>query len=203
MSTKIIVLVPNPNLPGGVSHYYKTAKPYFSKNIRYVYFNSRYSKGFLKIIGNLLVIIKVLFLIIFYLPKRVVVNPSLGRTALLRDGLFLFWSRLFLRDTLVFWRGWNPEREYLFKSRFIEILFNATYKKSKKHIVLNAYIKQSLINLGVCEDCIFLSNTIVDDTYFNPIDFKKSTSKFTLLFLTRVEKYKGIYEVLDMFTQKT
>src|SRR5690606_2446207 len=123
MLFKTIILIPHPNLPGGVSNYYKVAEKYFSVNVRYVYFNSRYTKGLLKTLFNILTIIKVFFIIFLCFPKQVVVNSSLGKTAILRDGLFLLWSHLLFKKTVVFWRGWNPENEDVFNQKAVKFLF--------------------------------------------------------------------------------
>lgn len=196
---KTILLIPHPSLSGGVSNYYKVAKKYFSSDIKYVIFNSKHTGGILKPIINILIILKVLAIISISFPKRVVVNPSLGKTALLRDGFFVLWTHLFLKKTIVFWRGWNPKNESVLDGKVIKTLFNLSYLKSSKHLVLNQYIKTKLIALGIKKDKIYFTNTIVDDSIIN---YKSSSSKeenFIVLFLTRVERYKGIYETLQIF----
>lgn len=195
---KIIILIPHPKLPGGVSNYYKVARKHFSSNVRYVNFNSRYNKGFLKSICNILAILKVFFIIIVCFPKRVVVNPSLGKTAIFRDGLFLLWSHFLFKKTVVFWRGWNTDNEYIFIQKVFKFLFKYSYLTAHKHFVLNQYIRKNLMELGVCSENISFTNTIVDDSLINHLIDKEKKDSFVVLFLTRVEKYKGVYEVLEI-----
>jgi glycosyltransferase involved in cell wall biosynthesis len=196
---KVFICVPNLTLPGGVGNFYSVSRKYFSKNVKYLTFNSSYSNRLLKIMVNPLHLIKVLINILFFLPDVVVVNPSLGRNSLLRDGLIVFWGVLLKRKVVVFWRGWNPGLEFLFDRLVYKFLFNLGYKKSNTHIVLNQYIFDTLVAKGVNQDCIKFSNTIVDDSFFDGNTVTKDESKFVILFLTRIEKYKGIYETLEVF----
>lgn len=198
MFFKTIILVPNPNLPGGVNNYYQVAEKYFSDNVKYVYYNSKYKTGIIKSILNILYLLKTILIIGFCFPKKVVVNPSLNKTAFIRDGLLVLWSTLFFKQIIVFWRGWNPDNENIFQIKFIQKLFNHSYKKANKNIVLNSYVKHKLVKLEVCESSIHLTNTLVDDSYFL-INESFNRDSFKILFLTRIEKYKGIYETLEIF----
>jgi len=200
MFFKTIILVPNPNLSGGVSNYYQVAEKYFSENVKYVYFNSKYPTGFLKLILNILYLLKTILIIGFCFPKKVVVNPSLNKVAFIRDGLLVLYSLLFLKETIVFWRGWNPDNESIFQNKFLYKLFKLSYKKANKNIVLNSHVKQKLVKLGICESRIYLTNTLVDDSYL-AINTNFNEDSFNILFLTRIEKYKGIYETLEIFKQ--
>lgn len=200
MSNKIFIFVPNPKLLGGVSHYYQTARKYFTDDVKYLYFNARYTKGLLKIQLNLFQLLKSIISIFIFSPRTVVVNPSLARNSILRDGLIVFTSHILQKKTIVFWRGWNPNDEFLLKSGITGIIFRSSLKSAETHIVLNKNTQKSLINNNVDKSKITFSNTIVDDCYF----YDKSTKytnkqKFIILFLTRIEKYKGIYETIEIF----
>lgn len=201
MFFKSIILIPNPNLAGGVSNYYNVAKKHFSSSVQYVTFNSKYERGLFKVFFNSLMIIKVLFIISFFFPKRIIVNPSLGKIAFIRDGLFVFWSHLFFIKTIVFWRGWNPKNENIFNNGLFKFLFKLSYSNSGKHLVLNRHIKTKLINLGIKRECVHLTNTIVDDNLINYKSEIAKNDKFKILFLTRIEKYKGIYETIQIYEE--
>lgn len=132
-------------------------------------------------------------------PKRVVVNPSLHKVALVRDGILLLWSNMFSSKTTVFWRGWNANNEILFNKQPYRFLLRIVYLKADQHIVLNEYIKDALIKLGVESSKISKSSTLADDSFFRHKTLQKSMGKpLSVLFLTRVEKYKGIYEALEL-----
>lgn len=199
MLNKTVILIPNSTHLGGVSNYYQVAKKYFSNKVKYIHFNSKYKKGLLKYFFNVLVVLKAFILIIIYYPKQVVINPSLGKSAFLRDSIFILWSHLFFKKTIVFWRGWNPENEDIFENKLFKTIFNITYKYSSKHFVLNKYIKTKLIEFGIRKEDIYLTNTIVDDSFIINKNNSKKNKKFTILFLTRVEIYKGIYETLEIY----
>lgn len=201
MNYKTVILVPNPAIPGGVGNFYKVAKPYFSKHIKYLYFNTKWQSGPLKYILNPLFIIWSCLRILVMMPKQVVVNPSLHKIALIRDAVFLLWSQLFSIKTTIYWRGWNPENEILLNKQPYYFLLKKAYLKANQHIVLNEYVKSILINSGVKTSCISMSSTLVDDSFFYEKSIQESNenkSPLSVLFLTRVEKYKGIYEALEL-----
>ncbi len=198
MGRKTILLVPHPSLPGGVGNYYSVAKPYFSEKYKYIYFNSRYENGLKKKLINPLIIISICLRLIFNRPHNLIVNPSLKNLALKRDGIFVLVANLLRIRTNVFWRGWNPENEYLLKNGINSFFFHNAFLKVNKHLVLNSHVKESLINAGVKTENIIDQSTLVDDSFFESKKKIKNTNKPVILFLTRVEKYKGIFEALEM-----
>jgi glycosyltransferase involved in cell wall biosynthesis len=202
MLRKTFILIPNLSLPGGVSNFYKVAENYFSNDTQYVCFNSKWRTGLFRIIFNLLAILSACIKILIFKPKCVVVNPSLHKNALLRDGLFLLWSHMFEIKTIVFWHGWNPTYEYLFDQHPFRFLLKYAYLKANQHIVLNNYTYKFLVDTGVESSAIKKGSTLVDDSFFKrEVKSKRLKDRLSVLFLTRVEKYKGIYEALELIRE--
>jgi glycosyltransferase involved in cell wall biosynthesis len=197
---KIVIFIPNKKLPGGISNYYYVARKYFSSDVIYTQGNSSLKSGIFKSIINGLYPIVSFFKLIWHHPTVVVLNPSLGTSSLIREGLISCWNLILGYKTIIFWRGWNPEKENILERRAFALLFNISYLKASKHICLNTHVCDNLIKRGVPPQKIRMSNTIVDDTYFNESSKKKS-NKFVILFLTRIEKYKGIYEAIHIFRE--
>lgn len=198
MRSKIFIFVPNLKLKGGVSNYYQIAEKYFSKEITLIPFNSGLKGGFVKPILNTLILIKGLFKILIFRPKMVVVNPSLGITAILRDGIINKWALLVGCKTSIFWRGWNPNNEVFFEKKIGELFLNNSYLKANHHICLNSYVHSFLIKKGVPTKKVSIKTTIVENEYF-VLKAPRRNKIFKIIFLTRIEKYKGIYETLEIF----
>jgi len=197
MKIKTVIMVPNLKLTGGVSNYYRVAYKYFSIFNKYVHINSPLKKGFFKPILNSMFLLTGLLRILFLWPKNVVVNPSLSVNSLIRDGIIVFWCFLFRRKVFVFWRGWNPQKEYLFQQKYVGFLFKSFFVKAHCHLTLNSHVKGFLSQKGVPLEKIKSTSTIVDDSYFDSCGVTHG-QKFTILFLARVEKYKGIYESIEI-----
>lgn len=197
MKIKTVIMVPNLKLTGGVSNYYRVAYKYLSDFNKYVHINSPLKKGFFKPILNGIFLLTGLLRILFLWPKNVVVNPSLSVNALLRDGLIVCWSLLFRRKVFIFWRGWNPQKEYLFQQKCIVFLFKISFIKAHCHLTLNSHVKGFLSQNGVPPEKIKSTSTIVDDSFFDSFGDTHG-QKFIILFLARVEKYKGIYESIEI-----
>jgi glycosyltransferase involved in cell wall biosynthesis len=198
MACEILILTPNLELPGGVANFYAVARQYFSPSVKYLQFNSRFPHGWRKSVFNTFFFLRAVFFIAILSPKIVVVNPSLGRSALLRDGIFVAWAKVFKKKTVVFWRGWNPRNEHLLHGPLLRYLVRTSLKKANAQIVLSSEAKDCLEQLGVEQDRIFHSNTIVDQEFFAKKP-RTEKDKFVVLFLTRIERYKGIFEAIEIF----
>ena len=102
------------------------------------------------------------------------------------------------KDLFVFWRGWNVQNEYLIKYSIVHraLVFNA------QHMVLNQTARSFLSNnLEVKAEDIHEVSTMVDNIFFKTkIDNNKYLNQelFRFIFLSRVEKYKGIYESIEI-----
>lgn len=198
MRSNVFIFVPNFKLKGGVSNYYSIAKKYFSNKIFLIPFNSGIEAGVVKPLLNILILIKGLLQILFFRPKIVVVNPSLGITALVRDGIINKWALFVGCKTVIFWRGWDPNKESIFHKEIGKLFLYNSYLKADYHLCLNSYVKSFLVKKGVAINKLSLKTTIVENEYL-VMEPPRRNKIFKILFLTRIEKYKGIYETLEIF----
>jgi glycosyltransferase involved in cell wall biosynthesis len=195
---KVLIFTPDKLIRGGVSNYYAVAEPYFTGSIKCISFNKFRFKGLLKPISNCLNFVVAFYRVIYYRPVTVVVNPSLGVSPIFRDGLLIYLCRFFKLTTVVFWRGWNPTKERIFDNKFVKYIFDLLVRTADRHIVLNSYVANLLAESGVSPRKICLSTTLVDDGFFD-FGARLHRSKFSILFLSRVERYKGVYEAYETF----
>ena len=131
--------------------------------------------------------------------KTVVFNPSLSKVALFRDYIYHILASRSKKKQIIFFRGWSDNFDEMISSNGISrILFNHIYKKrADAFIVLSERFKNKLIEWGV-DKPIYVETTIVEEKMLNGFDFKKkSIGNNELLFLSRIEKEKGIFEAVD------
>lgn len=194
---KILINTPDLSLSGGVANHYKGLRPFWKLKVYYNYIGGRK-----KIPGPLILpfdYMKFFFLCFFGKYDLVVLNPSLGSKAIKRDALFLKIASLTKKKTLVFWHGWSPELVERINND--SSWFKRKYDSASMHLVLSGAFKKDLINWGI-KSPIELTSTKVDDRLIASFDIqKKQVQEFTILFLTRVEVYKGIFIVLEACKQ--
>jgi glycosyltransferase involved in cell wall biosynthesis len=122
-------------------------------------------------------------------------NPSLNQKAVLRDGLLIQMAKSRGCKVLVFIHGWNHAYETTVREKYLR-LFQKIYFQADAFIVLASEFKDKLRNMG-CNKPIFLATTAVEDDIFALQKAPPDPQRFRILFLSRVEKEKGIYEALD------
>ncbi len=203
---KVLLNTPELDNPGGVAYYYRSVRPHLTADVEYFTTGARAND-----VGSFHNVRRLFFdYIEFYRRLRgqsydiVHLNPSLVPKAILRDALFLLIAKVFQRRVLVFVRGWDFGFEKLIRQYF-SFLFRLVYSKADAFIVLSSEFEAKLIEMGV-DKLVFRETTVVADTVFEGIDImsllarrKERHGDFHILFLSRIEKSKGIYQALDTF----
>ena len=134
-----------------------------------------------------------------YKPDLVHINPSLEINSIIRDSVFLWITNNHNIPTIFFVRGWNK----LISDRFydggiITRFFRWIFKMPKMIIVLAREFKEDLENLGIESNKIRLETTMARcSDYIN--QGKIFEKPYRLLFCSRMESNKGIYELLVAF----
>lgn len=200
----ILLLVPDLRGPGGVNNYYNALNlPGFVK-ARHFFVNtqtpqSKWIKPF-RLVWNF---IKFTLQLIFIKTDLVHVNPSLDFNSFFRDGMFILISRCFGKKILVFFRGWeDPFENKIKQSKFLTLFFHSTYKKAHRYIVLSQGFKSKLLSLGIPGNTPFhIETTVADSSQTDLINWKFREQTFntdiTCLFMSRIEKEKGILIAMD------
>ena len=129
-------------------------------------------------------------------------NPSLGPKALLRDGLSLLLAKALGRRVLVFLHGWNRGCELSIRHRFL-FLFRWVYFRADAFVVLAGQFQSALREFGYRKP-IYLETTAVPNEVFararlRPAGPQGDGAGVNILFLSRLEKLKGIYEAIEAF----
>ena len=190
---------------GGVADYYSVVSPFLGEGVEYFTVGARGEKG------NLCIIVRMLkdYLGFFRKLRRgnydlVHLNPSLGSKAIVRDGIFLLIAKAMGKKVIVFMHGWNNRFERVLRQYFLS-LFRMTYFKADAFIVLSSEFRDKLVDMGY-QNLVFTETTVVDETIFTRTNEEIARSrkpaqngKFNILFLSRIEREKGIYEAIDAF----
>ena len=135
----------------------------------------------------------------------VILNPSIFSKAFFREALLA--KQLIAKKIpfIAFFHGWNPEFEKIVDAKFQNFFLN-TFGKAKKIIVLLPEAKKKVIEWGYKGEVI-VETTVVDSTLLHDFSFQQSREtkhqkkKIKILFLARMEKEKGIYELIDAFNE--
>lgn len=195
MVEKTLILVPPLNLLGGVSGYYNGLKNYWSQNVLYFETFKFLNQSKLNLLIVILNILKYIYILITYNPCKIVVNISLKK-GFFSKNIYILISKLFKKKTIVFIHGWDIDYEYMLQSHKARHILSCD-----GFILLSESFKNKLAEY-VHKNKIFLTTTKVDDSLVKDYDISNRTGKIeTLLFLSRIEKEKGIFVVLDAYNK--
>jgi glycosyltransferase involved in cell wall biosynthesis len=191
---KIMINTMPPYQQGGVANFYKVLRKYWNQEVIYNYVGGR--RG---IPGSLIIMYDVIKFIVRCLvinPDIVVLNPSLRKNALRREALFLQISKFLNKKTIVFFRGWGKDQEKIISQN--PACFCKTFNRADGFLVLASDFKKKLEEWSITKP-IFLTVTKVDDELVENFRIDSKQSNANILFLARVEEYKGIFVTLKAF----
>jgi glycosyltransferase involved in cell wall biosynthesis len=191
---KILITTPDINLLGGVANHYKGLKPHWTESVTYHYIaGRRHIPGIILFPIDLL---SFFFKLLFNSYDMVLLNPSLGNTALKRDAVFLRVASLFNVKKAVFFHGWSETVASKISNSPDEFL--RRYQHADAFLVLASSFKRQIEYWGITSP-VYLTTTKFDDNLVKKMDFSRKTFNNTLLFLARIEKEKGIFIALETF----
>ena len=199
---KTLLLTQDIEGKGGIGNFFKILQKKFT-NVDYLINGTRLNEsgllsGIRRFCGDYLAFFKII-----QQYDLVHINTSFRIKSVVRDSLFILFSKIYKKKTLVFIHGWN-HRLANFTGKYLLWLYRMFFFKADAIIVLSSEFKSTLENWGYTKP-IYLISTLVDDDLI--IDFsenqiqqrKTKNGKINLLFLSRIEKEKGIYETLEAF----
>lgn len=201
----VLINSPDFGLPGGVSKYCSTIRHHFKTEIRYFFIGKRTLResGFKKLVSAIVNYFK--FQNALQAIDLVHINPSFFSTAIIRDGIFLLIAKIYGKKVVVFFHGWDDNFECLIR-RFFLLPFRFIYFRADAIIVLATSFRGRLVEMGYSKH-IYLESTTVEDEMFNHAASilhngagKSFTNVVNILFLSRIEKEKGIYEAINAYT---
>lgn len=193
---KIVINTPSiKESRGGVANHFKGLKNYWNLDVSYNIIGDRnHIPGVIVLPFDL---IKYTVKCIALRPEIIVLNPSLGRTALKRDALYLKIAKLFKIKVVVIFHGWDKKVEQSITEN--PKWFVSNYNKVDKFLVLANEFKLKMQEWGITKP-ISLTTTKVDDSLVSEFKIDNKNSYHKILFLARVEENKGILTTIEAFS---
>lgn len=192
---KILINTPRLIPQGGVANHYLGLKPFWNEKVLYNPIGKTSNKqgsGIYRLPLNIIVFI---WRILSFQPDIILLNPSLSRSALIRDMIFLRIAKLLRTRVAIFFHGFN-------KSTIPTLNTAALAKKLNRSECVFVLAKEfeNILRSWDVTVPIHLTTTKVDDNLIKDFDITARTGKIkNILFLSRIEKAKGIYEAVDTF----
>lgn len=190
---KILINTPALDLLGGVANHYLGLRKFWTENVRY---NTVGRRG--RISGALCLpwdVLKFIFKIQTFRPDVVLLNPSLGASALKRDFIFLRLSRCLGVKTAVFIHGFDWNYAHSIDKKWAQRNFN----RAHLIFVLARAFKTEMQTWGVTSP-IHTTTTKVDNDLVANVDFNQRDGIVdNILFVSRIVKAKGVYLLVDAF----
>jgi len=133
------------------------------------------------------------------------VNPSLNVKSFIRDGLFVWQAKRRGLPVLVFFHGWRKDFEQKVAGKYLPF-FRNTFGRADAFIVLANEFKEILRRWGVRQP-ILLGTTTVEEGLLNGFSIEdkirriRQAEKIKILFLSRLEREKGVFETIDAVSE--
>lgn len=195
MNKKILIVVPSFQLMGGVSFHFMGLSSHWSSQVKYATIGMRphIPAVFCLIPDFILYVLK----LIFFNPDVVVINPPFYNYTLKRDGVYLQVARLFGKPVVAMFHGCNEE--YAKKQEQHADYTVKQYNKCAFLYSLGQEFTDSLRRMGITVP-ILSTSTEVNDELVEGFDVAARKGMVrNILYLARLDKYKGIFETIDAF----
>lgn len=180
---------------GGVIFFVNNITPFLDGEVE-IFYRGR-SSASINVISRLNSSFRLPFRFAFLLLKsknsKIIINSSLSIGSMLRDGVLISIAKLFNRNVLLFIHGFK--RKDLSNKK----LLKWGYFRADKIVVLASEFKQLLTDAGFSKQIEVLFNPIDAKLIENFADNPIRKDKRDILFLSRIEKDKGVFEALDWF----
>ena len=193
---KILINTPSLKLLGGVANHYLGLKDYWTEDVKYNTVGKRSHKSSSGLLWLPFDIVKFIFRLLSFRPDVVLLNPSLGKSALKRDFIFLSIANKMRFKVVIFIHGFDWDYAKTVDKHWVSTNLN----NASLILVLANAIKETLYGWSVSVP-IALTTTKVNgkilDGYLPSLN--RTGKVFNILFLSRIEKTKGIFIAIDSY----
>ena len=193
---KILINTPSLKLLGGVANHYVGLENFWTEDVRYNTIGKRAPQSGSGKYWRPWDIVKFIFKLMVFHPDVVLLNPSLGNSALKRDFIFLQIACFFHFKVTLFIHGFDWDYAKQINKKWAAKYLN----KSSLIFVLAKTFKNELESWGVTVP-ICLSTTKVDDRLLEDYDsvVSRNGKIKNILFLARIEETKGTFITIESY----
>ena len=203
----ILILTPSLHNSGGVANYYSILQNKFPFDYAFFIVGKREgdaqkdtrTRHLVRLISDYCAFIRTLWRSDLDL---VLINPSLNFNGFSRDYIFYLIAKLLKKKTIVFFRGWDDNyAKIVFTGKFR--YFFRPLRNTDGFIVLAKCFRDT-ISSRLKTSRVFVESTIFDERilpqgYDALCNLKNPNGKTRMLFLSRIETDKGIYESIAAY----
>lgn len=204
----IVGLYLGPGSIGGVNNYIKllldhidTKKcevHYYSLGKSPNWYNGEDKPSLIKF--EIKLIIKLIFFFFFLKKYRIEIvhlNSGLTQVSLLREGILSIIAKFAGCKTLFFIHGWK-EKEFrkISENRIKKKLVTNVLNKQNGIVLLAKQFKVKLVDLGIDQNKIRVTSTMVESNRYLPLD-KKFLKPYKILICANMIKEKGVFELIE------
>lgn len=207
----IVIQVPRLSSKGGVAFYYRALQNIFILKVEYCFRGSETWPHKQNIFSEIIRLMKDSFSLAKLCSasdvRLVVLNSNNQLVPLIRDCISLGICKLFSKKCIFFIHGWHNLKST--DTGIIVTLLKVIIQRVDSIIVLSKEFEQTIRTLGY-RGTVFIETTLVDeklisDSNLDAAYFEKKYDNrdfdFNILFLSRVEVDKGIYETIDCYDE--
>lgn len=201
---KILFLIPSLKSRGGIISYYQTLLKYLKTDYdifergakKWPHRNIFILELFRALSDNFKLTVK----LITKKYNAIFINSNLELYSLLRDSFFILLGKFAGKQVITFIHGWEVGYQEKIEKN-IRKIFKYIILKSDSIIVLSDYFSVQVKKWGYSKK-IYVETSVVDDVLTENINLKLLTNKYAdinkikILFFSRLEKEKGIYELI-------
>lgn len=195
---RLLIITPEIHRLGGVANHYLGLSTHWTVPVSYLFYGKRsdktptwltlllYPYDYLRFIGML----------ITGKGDVVVINPSLRKAQVIRDGLFLLTARAFRRPVVTFIHGFGTD--YAARLARKGGLFRWCYNKSAFIYTLYSGFREQLQKTGITCPILLTTTKVSDELLEGAVIPVRSDIK-NILFAARIIREKGIFITLQAF----
>lgn len=189
-----LILVSPLNLLGGIAMHYKGLREYWKTDVRYYEvfkMNNSIIVSLFKAFWNYL---RFIVMLIISKPQTIVSNVSLKR-GFYSQIYYVRLAKMFNINIVTYIHGWDVDEEWMLTTTKGQYILD----NSDALIVLSKQFENKLRAVGCLKE-IYISTTKVDDRLLDGFCINKRVGELKkFLFLSRVEREKGVFLALDIF----
>lgn len=193
----MLIITPKLGLLGGVSNHFSGLAPHWTINVDYLVYGKRYDK-----MHSILVIFLYLYDYLHFLWKClfghydiILINPSLRKAQILRDGIFIFTANVIRKKIVVMFHGFDEKLAISLKNN---LLFRYVYNMPIFIYVLYSGFQEILQSIGIKVPILLTTTKVSDELVTHNLRDKRSNIQ-NILFVARIVKSKGIYTAIDVY----